>query len=124
VISVAAILSKYPFRVRRANVFNPAVLAMVASYYIFHAVESWWGAQTGHAGLSKLAMLFLVAAGVFIANRVNRMTLVLLGTYFALFTATAFAEIVRTPDLKAVLYFALIILTVRPRTVVIRLCAV
>jgi len=120
VTSVAAVLSKYPFRVRGANVFNPAALAMVAAYYLFHAGESWWGAQTGDSGLARL---FLVAAGVFIANRVNRLPLVLvfLGSYFALFTITAFgrdalavAEIFRTPDFEAVLYFALIILTDPP----------
>ena len=73
VTSVAAILSKYPgFSVRGANVFNPAALAMVAAYYLFHASESWWGAQTGDSGFPKL---ILVAAGVFIANRVNRMPL-------------------------------------------------
>ena len=33
--SVIAVLSKYCFRTQ-ANVFNPAALAMVASYYLFH----------------------------------------------------------------------------------------
>ncbi len=65
----------------------------------------------------------LVAAGVFIADRVNKMPLVLafLGTYFLLFTVTAFvgdprwvAEIFRSPDLEAALYFAFIILTDPP----------
>ena len=65
----------------------------------------------------------LVGAGVFIADRVNKMPLVLvfLGTYFLLFTVTAFvgdarwvAEIFRTPDLEAALYFAFIILTDPP----------
>src|SRR5258708_37044259 len=31
--SVAAILSKYMFRSRAANVFNPAALAIIGSYY-------------------------------------------------------------------------------------------
>ena len=110
--SVIAVLSKYCFRFQ-ANVFNPAALAMVASYYLFHAGQSWWGAQTDVNGLGKLLM---GAAGIFVANRVNKMPLVLtfLTTYFGLFTVTAFvgdplkvAEIfVRTPDVEAALFFA------------------
>jgi Na+-translocating ferredoxin:NAD+ oxidoreductase RnfD subunit len=115
VTSVIAVLSKYCLR-SRANVFNPAALAMIVSYYLFHAGESWWGAQTDAIGIGKV---LLVAAGVFIANRVNKMPLVLtfLATYFVLFTVTAFvgdplkvAEIFRTPDFEAALYFAFIIL--------------
>ncbi len=120
VTSVIAVLSKYVFRARRANVFNPAALAMVASYYLFHAGQSWWGAQTDLPGPAQLVMIL---AGVYIANRVNKMPLVLtfLGAYFGLFTLTAFAghplpvaEIFRTPDLEAVLYFAFFILTDPP----------
>jgi enediyne biosynthesis protein E5 len=120
VTSVIAVVSKYLFRARRANVFNPAALAMVASYYLFHAGQSWWGAQTDGEGLAKLV---LFAAGVFITNRVNKMPLVLtfLGAYFLLFAVAAFvgdplavAEVFRTPDLEAVLYFAFFILTDPP----------
>src|SRR6202012_936239 len=46
VTSVAAILSKYMFRSRSANVFNPAALAIIASFYVFHTGQSWWGAMT------------------------------------------------------------------------------
>src|ERR1700730_15626743 len=46
ITSVAAILSKYLFRSRAANVFNPAALAIVASFYVFHTGQSWWGALT------------------------------------------------------------------------------
>lgn len=120
VTSVIAVLSKYCFRSGGANVFNPAALAMIASYYLFHAGESWWGAQTDTIGLAKLLM---VGAGVIVVNRVNKMPLVLtfLATYFGLFTLTAFigdalkvAEIFRTPDAEAALYFAFIILTDPP----------
>ena len=120
ITSVAAILSKYLFRSRAANVFNPAALAIVASFYVFHTGQSWWGALTDVVPVAKLVLL---AAGVFIAGRVNKMPLVLtfLGTYFLLFTVTAFvsnplsvAEIFRTPDVEAALYFAFIILTDPP----------
>ncbi|HEY1756140.1 MAG TPA: RnfABCDGE type electron transport complex subunit D [Bryobacteraceae bacterium] len=120
VTSVAAILSKYIFRSRSANVFNPAALAIIASFYVFHTGQSWWGAMTE---IGPIGPIVLMAAGVFIADRVNKMPLVLafLGCYFLLFTITAFvsdarwiAEIYRTPDFEAALYFAFIILTDPP----------
>ncbi|HEY1495435.1 MAG TPA: RnfABCDGE type electron transport complex subunit D, partial [Candidatus Solibacter sp.] len=37
ITSLIAVFSKYVFRVGQANVFNPAALAMLASYYLFHA---------------------------------------------------------------------------------------
>lgn len=120
ITSVIAVLSKYVFRSRAANVFNPAALAIIASFYVFHTGQSWWGAMTD---LPPIAKAILIAAGVFIAGRVNKMPLVLafLGTYFVLFTVTAFASnplsvagIFRTPDVEAALYFAFIILTDPP----------
>src|SRR5271167_3877440 len=73
VTSVAAILSKYIFRSRTANVFNPAALAIVASYYVFHAGQSWWGAMPE---VTPIFQVVMVAAGIFIADRVNKMPLV------------------------------------------------
>ncbi len=118
--SVAAVLSKYLLRSKTANVFNPAALAVVGSYFVFHTGQSWWGALTE---VHPATQLVLVAAGLFITDRVNKMPLVLvfLGTYFILFTATSFlrdprvvAEIYRSPDIEAVLFFAFIILTDPP----------
>lgn len=118
--SIAAVLSKYVFRSRSANVFNPAALGIVASFYVFHTGQNWWGALPN---VAPLAEVVLIAAGVFIADRVNKMPLVLafLGSYYLLFTATAFldnpakvSEIFRTPDLQASLFFAFIILTDPP----------
>ena len=117
---VAAVLSKYVFRTRSANVFNPAALAVVASFFVFHTGQSWWGALTE---VTPAAQVVLLAAGIFITDRVNKMPLVLtfLGTYFLLFTVTAFvgnprwvSEIFRSPDIEAVLFFAFIILTDPP----------
>ena len=118
--ALIAIASKWVFRAGGANVFNPAALAMIASYYLFHAGQSWWGAQTDVGGLATILM---IGAGIFITNRVNKMPLVLafLASYFLMFSVAAFfgdalsvAEIFRTPDLEAVLYFALFILTDPP----------
>jgi Na+-translocating ferredoxin:NAD+ oxidoreductase RnfD subunit len=120
ITSVAAVLSKYLVRSRTANVFNPAALAIIANFYVFHSGQSWWGALTE---VPLFAQVVLLAAGLYIADRVNKMPLVLafLGTYFLLFTVTAFvsdpqwvAEVFRPPDLEAVLFFAFIILTDPP----------
>jgi len=120
ITSVAAVLTKYIFRSRSANVFNPAALAIIASFYVFHTGQSWWGALPDVFPILKVVLL---AAGVYITDRVNKMPLVLtfLGAYFLLFTVTSFvtnplsvAEVFRTPDLEAALYFAFIILTDPP----------
>ena len=118
--SAIAIASKYIVRTRSANVFNPAALALVATFYVFNTGQSWWGALPE---IAPLALVVLFATGAFITDRVNKTPLVLafLGTYFALFTLTAFfgnpgkvAEIFRAPDLHAVLFFAFFILTDPP----------
>lgn len=118
--AVIAVVSKYIFRTRTANIFNPAALAVVVTFYLFDTGQSWWGAlPDAPAFMTAL----LVAAGVFITDRVNKMPMVLvfLGVYYLLFTATAFvgrpqlvAEIFRAPDLQAVLFFAFFILTDPP----------
>jgi Na+-translocating ferredoxin:NAD+ oxidoreductase RnfD subunit len=118
--SAAGVLSKYLVRTRSANVFNPAALALVATSSLFGTGQSWWGALPD-AG--PLAWAVLVATGVFITDRVNKIPLALafFGAYYVLFTATAFvgdprqvAEVFRTPDLQAVLFFAFFFLTDPP----------
>jgi Na+-translocating ferredoxin:NAD+ oxidoreductase RnfD subunit len=120
ITSVVAILSKYAFRWRSANIFNPAALGIVLMFFVFETGQSWWGALPD---VTPAAMTVLFATGVFISERVNKMPMVLafLGSYYALFTLTAFvgdprlvAEIYRTPDLQAVLFFAFFILTDPP----------
>jgi len=118
--SVLAIISKYVFRIGTANLFNPAALGLVITFYVFHTGQSWWGALPE---LPFEALVVLIGMGYFMANRVNKMPLVLafLGAYYLLFTVLAFAgdaarvaEIFRAPDLHAVLFFAFIILTDPP----------
>ncbi len=120
ITSVAGVLSKYIFRSRWANVFNPAALAIVASYYAFGTGQNWWGALPE---LPTPALAVLFATGLYIADRVNKIPMVLtfLGTYYLLFTVTSFvgnpglvAEIYRSPDLHAALFFAFFILTDPP----------
>ncbi len=65
---------KYIFRSRHANVFNPAALAIIASFYVFHTGQSWWGALTE---VPLLTQVILLLAGIFITDRVNKMPIVL-----------------------------------------------
>jgi Na+-translocating ferredoxin:NAD+ oxidoreductase RnfD subunit len=120
ITTVVAVLSKYVFRGRSANIFNPAALGIVSMFYVFEMGQSWWGALPD---VTPAALAVLFATGIFITARVNKMPMVLafLGVYYALFTLTAFvgdprlvAEIYRTPDLQAVLFFAFFILTDPP----------
>jgi Na+-translocating ferredoxin:NAD+ oxidoreductase RnfD subunit len=82
--------------------------------------QSRWGALPE---VVPVALVVLFVTGLFIADRVNKVPLVLvfLGIYFQLFTLTSFgsdpgrvAEIFRAPDLHAVLFFAFFILTDPP----------
>ena len=115
-----AVLSKHVIRTKGGNIFNPAALALVVSFYAFGSGHSWWGALPE---LPPWAIVALMASGAFITDRVNKMPIVItfLGVYYLLFTATAFAgdpqtvaAIFRAPDLHAVLYFAFFMLTDPP----------
>jgi Na+-translocating ferredoxin:NAD+ oxidoreductase RnfD subunit len=120
ITSAIAIVSKYVFRVRNANVFNPAALALVVTFYLYHTGQSWWGALPD---LSSNWLVLLFGVGIFITDRVNKMPAVLafLGIYFLLFTAAAYvgnpghvAALYRAPDLHAALFFAFFMVTDPP----------
>lgn len=115
-----AIVSKYLLRTKRANIFNPAALALVATFYVFDTGQSWWGALPE---LPLSAIVVLLGTGIFIAQRVNKVPSVLafLGVYYTLFTVTAFVgdpahvvAIYREPDLHAALFFAFFMVTDPP----------
>ncbi|TAK16224.1 MAG: hypothetical protein EPO35_05720, partial [Acidobacteria bacterium] len=114
VTSAVAVASKYVLRYRAANIFNPA--ALVLAYHAFSSGESWWGALPE---LPLWGVAVLSALGIFMADRVNKLPAVVafLFAYYALFTLMAFigdpqpvAEIFRSPDLQAALYFAFFML--------------
>lgn len=120
VTSVFAVLSKYALRTRTANIFNPAALALVMAFLVFHSGQDWWGALPE---ISPLALVALIAAGGYITHRVNKLPALLafLGCYYLLFTVTAFlgdpgrvAELYRPPDLHAVLFFGFVMVTDPP----------
>lgn len=121
IASGLAVLSKYVIRTRQANVFNPAAFSLVVMFYVMPHGQSWWGALPEVSPLWLRTVLLL--GGLYLTSRVNKLPLVLsfLGAYLCLFTATSFfgdprhvAEIFRSPDIDAVIYFALIILTDPP----------
>jgi Na+-translocating ferredoxin:NAD+ oxidoreductase RnfD subunit len=120
VTAAVGIASKYLLRAGPANLFNPAALALVATFYVFDTGQSWWGALP-EAAPAEIVVLF--ATGMFITDRVNKVPSVLafLGAYFLLVTAAAFigdparvAEIYRAPDLHMVLFCAFFMVTDPP----------
>ncbi|HEV2174825.1 MAG TPA: RnfABCDGE type electron transport complex subunit D, partial [Nitrospira sp.] len=109
--AVIAIASKHLLRTRWSNIFNPAALALVATSLLFASGQSWWGALPD---LSPLSVLLLLVLGIFMADHINKLplALVFLGAYFGLFTLASFvvgparvADVFRTPDLEASLFF-------------------
>ncbi|MDQ6602891.1 MAG: RnfABCDGE type electron transport complex subunit D [Chloroflexota bacterium] len=115
-----AVASKYLLRTRQGHIFNPAALALVAAYFLFASGQDWWGALPD---LPMPFVLVLLATGLFIADRVNKLPMVLIftGAYFLLFAAYAYAgdparvaEVFRAPDVNAALFFAFFMLTDPP----------
>jgi Na+-translocating ferredoxin:NAD+ oxidoreductase RnfD subunit len=115
-----AVFSKHLIRTRWSNVFNPAALALVASFYLFQSEQSWWGSLPY---VSPLWVALLLALGLFVASRVNKLPLAFtfLAATLGTFTVAAFAgdaaavaEIFRPPDINALLFFATLMLTDPP----------
>ncbi len=118
--AIVAVNSKYLLRTRLANIFNPAALALVVNYSLFASGQSWWGALPD---LPLPFVVLLLAGALLIARRIKKLPMVgtFLGSYFVLFTITAFvldpasvAEIFRVPDANAALFFAGFMLTDPP----------
>ena len=121
IAAATAIASKYLLRVRAIHVFNPAAVGLVLVFHLFDTAQNWWGAL--QAIVPGAAWPLLLATGVFIVVRVNRVPLVLsfLAVYFALFAAATFvvdpaevSEVFVAPDLLAVAFCALFMLTDPP----------
>jgi len=120
ITAALAVASKYALRARKANIFNPAALALVATFYLFNPAQDWWGSLPD---LPAAAIVILLATGIFITVRVNKLPAVLafLGTYYLLVTGLAFfgdpahvAELFRPPDVNAALFFAFFMVTDPP----------
>src|SRR5690349_3478372 len=120
ITAVVGVVSKYVFRSRAANVFNPAAFALVATFYVFDTGQSGWGALPD---ASPFGEVVIGVAGVCIAGRVRRMPLVLtcVGGLYGLFTMTAVAgdgsrvaDGFRTPDLRAAVVLAVLMVSDPP----------
>ncbi len=117
--SALAVLSKHILTNGREHVFNPAALALILAPVAFGSGESWWGAL-GDA--PAVWLIVLIAAGVFMVDRLNKFPLVLtfLAAYFGCFSivamvnAHAVAEMFRDPFLQAALFLACFMLTDPP----------
>ena len=116
VASILAVGSKRLLRLNRSNVFNPAAFGLVATAILFGSGHSWWGSLPG---LGLAGLLVVTAGGAFVADRINKLPVVLtfLGGYFLLFSLSAiagdaarFADVFRAPDLHAALFFGLFML--------------
>jgi len=119
--AAVAIVSKHVLRTRATHIFNPAAVGLVLVFHLFDTAQNWWGAL--QAIVPGAAWPLLLASGVFITIRVNRVPLVLsfLAAYFALFAAATFvvdpaevSEVFVAPDLLAAMFFALFMLTDPP----------
>jgi Na+-translocating ferredoxin:NAD+ oxidoreductase RnfD subunit len=120
ITAALAVASKYLLRTKQGHIFNPAALALVAASFLFATGQDWWGALPN---LPTPFVFVLLATGLFVADRVNKLPMVLVftGCYFLVFAAYAYAgdparvaEIFRAPDLNATLFFALFMLTDPP----------
>lgn len=114
--AAVGVASKHLIRSGTANVFNPAVVGLVAVHLMFGQGESWWGSLSTF-GLSGMVLILL--PGIWIVDHINKLPLVLafLGTYFSLFTTTAFgpdpvrvAEVFGASDVHMAVFFACYIL--------------
>ncbi|MBV9577508.1 MAG: RnfABCDGE type electron transport complex subunit D [Chloroflexi bacterium] len=117
--SALAVLGKRILMTGRGHIFNPAALALVLAPIAFGSGESWWGAL---GDVSWVWLIVLIAAGVFLVDRLNKFPLVLtfLAAYFGFFlvastlNAHAVAEMFREPFLQAALFLAFFMLTDPP----------
>jgi Na+-translocating ferredoxin:NAD+ oxidoreductase RnfD subunit len=119
--ALIAIASKYLFRTRAANVFNPAAVGLVAAFYLFDTAQNWWGALPSIVPGASWPLL--LGSGIYVTHRVNKIPLVVafMATYFTLFAAATFAidpgevaEVFVAPDLLATVFFACFMLTDPP----------
>lgn len=115
-----AVTSKHLLRAKRGHFLNPAAVGLLITGVLFSSEQSWWG---GLGDTPAILIAILAVAGLFVAERVNKLPTVLtfLAVYFALLTLgsiagnpLSFADAFREPMTGAALYFACFMLTDPP----------
>ncbi|HEY3365545.1 MAG TPA: RnfABCDGE type electron transport complex subunit D [Symbiobacteriaceae bacterium] len=116
--AAVSILSKHLLKVGRKPIFNPAAVGLLIAL-ISGSPQSWWGALPL---LPAWTVTFLIAAGMLVAHRVNKLPLVFtfLGTYFGfllsggLLNLNGVGDAFRMPFVNAVLFLAFFMVTDPP----------
>jgi Na+-translocating ferredoxin:NAD+ oxidoreductase RnfD subunit len=119
VTSAVAIVSKHLFKIKKKPVFNPAAFGLAFAVLLFKSGQSWWG---GLSNLPAWCVVFVLAAGLLVARRVNKLPLVFafLGSYFsllllfALMQLTAAGDAFRLPFSNSALFLAFFMMTDPP----------
>jgi Na+-translocating ferredoxin:NAD+ oxidoreductase RnfD subunit len=115
-----AIAAKHVLRLRSAHIFNPAAVGLLAVFFLFGSGQSWWGA---FANLPLAAVIVVLAGGMFVAGRANKLpvSLAFLGAYVSLFTLAAVsgfgadvADVFRSPFVNMAVFFGFMMLTDPP----------
>ncbi|RYL94823.1 hypothetical protein EWI07_04280 [Sporolactobacillus sp. THM7-4] len=117
-VAVSLIL-KHILKDKRKPIFNPAALGLLISATLFTASESWW---SGMAMLSPWAVVFLIAGGILIVDRINKFPCVLtfLTTYMFFFLIMGLLDVpgsgeaLRMPYINAALFLSFFMLTDPP----------
>lgn len=120
VTAALAVVLKHVIRTSWSNVFNPAALALIVTAPLLHSGQSWWG---GLPYIPVLGFLIVLAAGWYVAAKVNKLPLALsyLASSLLIFTVASFGgaaghaeQVFRAPDINALLFFACFMLTDPP----------
>jgi Na+-translocating ferredoxin:NAD+ oxidoreductase RnfD subunit len=119
-VAALAALSKHLLRTNWSNVFNPAALALIVTAPVFHTAQSWWGSLPY---IPVIGFLIVMAAGWYVASKVNKVPLALsyllptlLVMTFASFGGAAVhtEQVFRAPDINALVFFGAFMLTDPP----------
>jgi Na+-translocating ferredoxin:NAD+ oxidoreductase RnfD subunit len=117
--AILAILSKHLLVYKKKPIFNPAVVGLLLSVFLFKTGQSWWGA---FGDLSAWTMIFLFIGGYVIANRINKfpqvfaflLTSFILLAIMGIFHIGDAVDALRPPFVNATLFFGFFMLTDPP----------
>ncbi|HDX9577354.1 TPA: RnfABCDGE type electron transport complex subunit D [Bacillus pseudomycoides] len=114
-----AIISKHLFTVKKKPIFNPAAFGLLITAVLLSSGQSWWG---GLSMLPAWCIVFVCAAGFFVAEKVNKFPQVFsfLGIYFLIVFVMGITgienagDMLRVPYINSTLFLAFFMLTDPP----------